>query len=276
MIRDPRVLLKAHGLWSKKHLGQNFLVDEQLPQRIAAAGGAKAQDTLFEIGAGLGTLTHALAETGNRVIALEYDQELLPILRAELFYAKNVEIRQGNVLDLDWSALAKELGPLTIYGNLPYHLSSPILGALLEHRQAWERICLLVQREFAERVAAIPGSGRRCGVLSALSSLWSYPSLLFQVPPDAFFPSPKVHSAVLILERRERPAVEVGDEQIFHQILKALFAQRRKMARKALRSFSPQAEVLLERAALDPRRRGETFNLEELGRLSVAAQRSKV
>ncbi len=266
---DPREILKKHGLWTKKRLGQNFLIDAYVPGRIVQAGAAGENDTVFEIGAGVGTLTQALAGVAKRVVALEYDRELVPVLRAEFALDERVEIREGNVLDMNWNELAKELGPLMIYGNLPYYLSSDIVLGLLEAPYAWTRACFLLQREFAERVAAAPGT-RNCGVLSAWAALWTWPSIAFNVGPDSFYPAPKVESAVLTLERRPAPAVDIGDPKAFRQILKALFGQRRKMARKALKPLNFAKGDPWEITGLDGTRRGEDFSLEELAMLSRA------
>lgn len=256
-------------MWARKHFGQNFLVAPGIPEKIAAAGGAGPDDTVFEIGAGVGTLTHALAARAGRVIALEYDRDLVPVLRAEMAEHPHVEVREGNVLDLDWDALATELGgPPLVYGNLPYHLSTPILLALVES-PAWRRACFLLQREFAERVAAPPGD-RDTGPLSAQAALVAHVSLAFRVGPGCFHPPPKVESAVLVLERRPAPAAEVGDLATFRGVVRALFAQRRKMARQALKAVVPEAEPFLLGLGLDPRRRGETFSLDELATISRA------
>ena len=271
-FHDPRGVLKAHGLWAKKHFGQNFLVSPSAPERIAAAGGAGPGDTVFEIGPGCGTLTRALAARAGRVVALEHDRELVPVARAEVAEWPGAEIREGNVLDLDWRALAGELGaPPLLYGNLPYHLSTPILLALLEAPEAWIRACFLLQREFAERVAAPPGS-RECGTLSAYAALLTRPRLAFRLPPGAFHPPPKVESAVLVLERLPAPAADVGDFEVFRRMVRALFGQRRKTARNALRSVTPDSESALSCAGLAPERRGETFTLPELAALSRALQ----
>jgi 16S rRNA (adenine1518-N6/adenine1519-N6)-dimethyltransferase len=265
---DPRTVLKAHGLWAKKHFGQNFLVAREAPARIAAAGGCGPDDFVFEIGAGCGTLTRALAERGAQVVALEHDRELVPVARAELATLGRVEVREGNVLDVDWPALAAEAGrPICVYGNLPYHLSTPILLALLEHPEAWTRACFLLQREFAERVAAPPGT-RECGTLSAYTAVWTRPRIAFRIGPGSFHPPPRVESAVLVLERLASPAAELGDEGRFRAMVRALFQQRRKTARNALRAQFPDADAALEAAGLAPDRRGETFTLEELARLS--------
>ncbi len=267
---DPRDVLKAHGLWARKRFGQNFLVDPGAPGLIATAGGATRADVVFEIGAGVGTLTRALADIAGRVVALEHDADLVPVARAELADLPDVEVREGNVLDIDWVALAAELGgPVVVYGNVPYNLSTQIMVGLLEAPHAWRRVCLLLQREFATRVAAPPGS-RRCGALSAQVALRTHATIALEVSPTSFFPVPKVDSSVLVLEPRAKLAVDVGDESTFRKVVRALFAQRRKMARKALKPLCADSEALLEEAGLEPTRRGETFQLEELAALSRA------
>ena len=267
-LPNPYQVLRAHGLRAKKSLGQNFLIDPNIPPQIARSGGLRHGDVVFEIGAGCGTLTHCLGDLSTRVIALEYDEALASIAQAELAYAEHVDIRRGDVRDLDWSAVATEVGqPLVIYGNLPYYLSSEILLSLLANPESWTRACFLVQLEFAQRVCAKPGE-RKAGSISALTHLLTYPSLLFEVPPTAFSPPPKVTSAVMVLERRDEWAEDVGDLKTFRRIVRSLFAQRRKMARSSLRGVHPQAEELLTRLGLSPTMRGERFNLAELALIS--------
>lgn len=269
-MTDPRDILRAHGLWTKKHFGQNFLVAPGVPDRIAAAGGAGPRDTVFEIGAGVGTLTVALAARAGRVVALERDPALIPVLNAEFAGVDRVEIREGNVLDVDWAAEAEAAGgPLLIYGNLPYHLSSQIVLGLLAAPQAWRRACFLLQREFAARLAAPPGD-RGTSALSAAAALWSISTLVFEVGPECFHPAPKVDSAVLVMERLAEPAVDVGDPAAYRRVVRALFAQRRKMARRALRGVVDDPSALLESVGIDPRLRGEQLTLDQLAALSRA------
>ncbi len=269
---DPRGVLKAHGLWAKKHFGQNFLVSPEAPHKIAAAGGCGPSDFVFEIGAGCGTLTRALAARGPRLVALEHDRELVPVARAELAEFPRVEVREGNVLDVSWPALAAEAGqPLRVYGNLPYHLSTPILLGLLEHPETWTHACFLLQREFAERVAAPPGT-RECGTLSAYTAVWTKARIALRVGAGSFHPPPKVESAVLVLERLASPAADIGDEARFRAMVRALFQQRRKTARNALKALHPNADEAFTRAGLAPDRRGESLTLDELARLSRALQ----
>ncbi len=270
---DPRSVLKAHDLWAKKRFGQNFLVDRGAPERIVRAGGVAPGDTVFEIGPGVGTLTRALAGVAGRVVALEYDRELVPVARAELDSAPHVEIREGDVRDVDWDALAAELGgPLVVYGNIPYHLSTDIVLGLIEHPAAWRRACFLLQLEFAERIATPPGE-RGCGAPSALVALWTKARIAFRVGRGSFHPAPNVDSAVLALERRAEPAADVGDARSFRAVVAALFGQRRKTARNALRALTP--DDLLGEAGLDPQRRGETFTLDEIAAVSRAWHRRR-
>ena len=174
----------------------------------------------------------------------------------------------GNVLDVDWNQIASEVGkPIVIYGNLPYHLSSKIILSVLSQPKAWTRACFMVQKEFAQRLIAPVGT-RASSALSAQAALRSVMSHAFDVPPHAFHPAPKVDSSVFVMECLEEPRVEVGSQKAFRNIVRALFAQRRKMARKALKSVTSDAQSLLEQAGLDGTRRGETFTLEEIASLS--------
>jgi 16S rRNA (adenine1518-N6/adenine1519-N6)-dimethyltransferase len=266
-MTDPRSLLQAHGLHARKWLGQHFLVDPAMPELIAVVGGAGKDDAVFEIGAGTGVLTRALAPRVGRLIALEHDRDLVPVLHTQLLGFPHVSVREGDIREVDWAGVASELGqdPI-IYGNIPYNLSSAIIIGLLESTH-WRRACFLLQKEFAERITAPPGT-RLCGTLSAGTALLTYATLEFLVPASAFLPPPKVESAVVVLERRPAPAEDVGDVATFRQVVRALFAQRRKMARGSLKPIFADTERLLATAGIEGTRRGETFSLRELATLS--------
>tara|TARA_B100001093_G_C26823287_1_gene1012868 strand:- start:990 stop:1811 length:822 start_codon:yes stop_codon:yes gene_type:complete len=267
-FHDPRAVLRAHGLWTKKKFGQNFLISAEVPQRIVQAGGLLENDVVFEIGAGCGTLTRALAPHTGRLIALEYDRDLVPVARAELGWADHVEIREGNVLDVNWSSIKDEFGQAPIiYGNLPYHLSSKIILGLIENPGQWRRACFMLQTEFAQRLTATVGT-RASSSLTAQCALWSVASHAFDVPARAFHPAPKVDSSVIVMESLAEPAVDVGDPKVFKSVVRALFGQRRKMVRKALKSICADVNSLLSETDLDGQRRGETFTLDEIARLS--------
>jgi 16S rRNA (adenine1518-N6/adenine1519-N6)-dimethyltransferase len=255
----PAELLRRHGLRAKKQWGQNFLGDDELLSELAALARLGPGDTVVELGAGLGHFTRALAATGARVVAVERDRELAPILREQL---PDAEVVEADAKSFDLRAVAARAGRrIVVCGNLPYHLSSPILFHLLDQREALQRAVLLLQREVAERIAAPPG-GRDYGLLSVLVQHVADASLGLAVPRHAFTPPPEVESVALVLEFLERPRAEVRDEARFRALVKAAFAQRRKTLWNALKPM-PGAREALERAGIDPQRRGETLTVEE-------------
>ncbi|TMA28816.1 MAG: ribosomal RNA small subunit methyltransferase A [Deltaproteobacteria bacterium] len=258
----PAELLRRHGLRAKKEWGQNFLGDDHLLGQLAALARVGPGDTVVELGAGLGHLTRALAATGARVIAVERDRELVPILREQL---AGVEIVEADAKSFDLEAVGR---PLVVCGNLPYHLSSPILFHLLDQRAALRRAVLLLQREVAERIAAPPG-GRDYGLLSVLAQRVAEVNIALAVPRHAFTPPPEVESAALSLEFLDPPRARVDDEQRFRALVKAAFSHRRKTLWNSLRNF-PEARTALERADIDPQRRAETLSVEEFAALERA------
>jgi 16S rRNA (adenine1518-N6/adenine1519-N6)-dimethyltransferase len=259
---NPGELLRRHGLRPKKEWGQNFLGDARVLEALAALARLQPGDVVVELGAGLGHLTRALAQTGARVIAVERDRELAPILREEL---PGVEVVEADAKSFDFTAIGQRV---VVCGNLPYHLSSPILFHLLDQREAVRRAVLLLQREVAERIAAGPG-GREYGLLSVLVQHVAEVSIGLHVPRHAFTPPPDVESAALVMEFLERPRAEVKDEQRFRALVKSAFSQRRKTLRNSLKNF-PGARSALEKADIDPQRRAETLGVEEFAALERA------
>ncbi len=256
---NPGELLRRHGLRPKKEWGQNFLGDEQILGALAALARLRPGETVVELGAGRGHFTRALAATGAKVIAVERDRELAPILRAQL---PDVEVVEADAKSFDLRSAAARAGRrIVVCGNLPYHLSSPILFHLLDQRAALRRAVLLLQREVAERIAAPPG-GRDYGLLSVLVQHVADASLELSVPRHAFTPPPEVESAALVLEFLEKPKAEVRDEARFRALVKAAFSQRRKTLWNALKGMRGAREAL-ERSGIDPRRRGETLTVAE-------------
>lgn len=275
----PGVLLKTHGLHASKRRGQNFLTQPATAAAIARSAGIGPEDVVLEIGAGLGALTLACAALARRVIALEVDrgvhQALTPILVQE--GAANVDLRLQDALDLDWPALAQEVGqPLVVVGNLPYAISSPLLFTLLENISRWRSATLMVQREVAVRLLAGPG-GKDYGRLTVLLATWCRITPGPVVGPDQFFPRPQIDSQVVHLTPLEPPPAALegpGQVQWYSQVVKAAFSQRRKTLANSLAGglgLERQAVAqALEAAGLEGSRRAETLAPGEFGRVAQA------
>ncbi len=269
---DPREVLRKHGLWAKKSWGQNFLVDRRALEEIVRASGATAEDVVIEIGAGLGTVTAALAERAGRVIAIERDRDMVAVLREELGGDPRVEIAEANALTFDYAAVTAGAGkkPIVV-GNLPYQIASPLLFRLLDARASLARAVVMVQKEMADRIVAAPGS-KTYGALSVMVQMAGAPRIAWKLAPGAFHPPPKVASAVLAIDLCAGTRVPVADEPRFSAVVHAAFGQRRKTLRNALRSIAaPEAiEQAFATLGLDGDRRGETLSVEEFARLADA------
>ena len=276
---SPRALLEKYGLRAKKSWGQNFLGDDGILSDIARLAAPRAGDPVVELGAGLGHLTARLVARGARVVAVERDREMAEVLRGEL--GAKVTLVEADAARLDYAALARSIGTspatsdpprIAVVGNLPYHLTSPILFSVLDQVEAVSRAVFLVQREVAERLAAAPGT-HDWGILSVLLQREADVSIERIVPPGAFLPPPKVESAVLCALFRP-PADAVADPVRFRRLVKAGFAQRRKTlgnALKASRLVPPDAlAAALAAAGIDPGRRGETLTVAEWAALDRA------
>ncbi len=266
---SPRALLEKYGLRAKKSWGQNFLGDEEILGSIARLAVDEPGARVVELGAGLGHLTAALLARGADVVAVERDRDMAAVLRGEL--GDRVQLLEADAARLDYRRLAGGT-PLTVVGNLPYHLTSPILFSLLDQADRVVRAVLLVQREVAERLAAAPGT-KAWGLLSVLLQQRAQVSVERRVPPGAFLPPPKVESAVLRLAFGPARA-PVADAARFRRLVKAGFAQRRKVLANSLTAgrVAPP-EVLasaMGRAGIDARRRGETLTVAEWAALDRA------
>jgi 16S rRNA (adenine1518-N6/adenine1519-N6)-dimethyltransferase len=262
----PAELLRKHHLRPKKEWGQNFLGDPHLLEGLAALARLGPGDVVVELGAGLGHLTRALQATGAQVIAVERDRELAPILREEL---PGVEIVEADAKSFDLKAIAARAGRrIVVCGNLPYHLSSPILFHLLDQREAVRRAVLLLQREVAERIAAPPG-GRDYGLLSVLVQEVAGAEIGMEVPRHSFTPPPDVESSALVLEFLDEPRFPLHDEKRFRALVKAAFGLRRKTLWNALKHFEG-GRAALQKAGIDPQRRAETLSVEEFAALERA------
>ncbi|HTG01532.1 MAG TPA: 16S rRNA (adenine(1518)-N(6)/adenine(1519)-N(6))-dimethyltransferase RsmA [Nitrospirota bacterium] len=252
---------------AKKSLGQNFLKDPHYLTKIADAAHIERLDQVLEIGPGLGHLTRILSERAEKVLALELDERLIPILQKDFADKPNVTIVQADALEYHYDTLP---GKWKVVANLPYYISTPIIQMLLEHRSKFSVFTLMLQKEVAERIAAEPG-GKEYGYLSVLVQLYTRPRIEFTVPPGAFTPQPEVHSSVITLVMRDKPAVSLKDEQYFFQVVKAAFSQRRKTLRNGLKQLSLPKERLdnvLSQTGVDLGRRAETLSVAEFGKLA--------
>ena len=266
---DVPHLLRRFGLSPKKSLGQNFLVDETALAKVAAAAELTPDDAVLEIGPGLGSLTRHLASAARRVVAVELDGDLLPALRHVLQPYSNVEIIHGDILQLHPSSFI--LPPYKVVANIPYYITSAVVRHLLEAEARPTLIVLTIQREVAERICAGPGD---LSLLAVSVQFYSRPRLAARLLAGAFYPRPQVDSAVVKLEVLPQPAVAVADADSFFAVVKAGFSQKRKQLRNSLsgglRLDPAQADDLLNRAGIDPKRRAETLTLDEWGALTQA------
>lgn len=264
-------ILKAFGLHMSKKLGQNFLIDAGIVQGIVDAAQIHLGDHVLEIGPGIGTLTQGLAEAGADVTAVELDKKLPAVLAETLKAYDRVRIVPGDILKVDIPALMGQ-EPFKVVANLPYYITTPILMTLLERRLPITMMVTMVQKEVAERMTARPGS-RSYGALSVAVQYYTEPEIVLNVPPRSFIPAPEVDSVVIACRVRSVPAVKVSEEKLFFRVVRAAFGQRRKTLANALRGGGfpkEQVRAAMERAQMDPQRRGETLSLEEFGRLADA------
>ncbi len=267
----PGALLAKYGLRAKRSWGQNFLGDESILDEIARLAVALPGERVVELGAGLGHLTARLLARGADVIAVERDRDMAAVLRAEL--GPRIRLVEADAARLDYRQLAG--GARTaVVGNLPYHLTSPILFQILDQVDAVTRAVFLVQREVGERLAASPGT-RQWGLLSVLLQQHAEVTVERRVPPGAFVPAPQVESVVIRVAFGP-PRAEVADAARFRRLVKAGFAQRRKVLANALARVAPadRLSTALAAAGIDPRRRGETLTVAEWAELDRALERA--
>ncbi|MGH7398046.1 MAG: 16S rRNA (adenine(1518)-N(6)/adenine(1519)-N(6))-dimethyltransferase RsmA [Candidatus Rokuibacteriota bacterium] len=259
-------------------LGQHFLRDRAVVDRVVELVAPTVRDLVVEIGPGRGALTEVLAARGGRLLTLEIDAALVATLQGRFAAASHVEVRQADARQFDYRALRglapDPAGRVLVVGNLPYSVGKPILAALVEAAPAIDEMALMLQTEVAERVAAGPG-GKTYGALSVLTQVNCAVRLAFSVPPGAFSPPPQVDSAVLHLLPHREPPVPVADPARFAAVVRAAFSQRRKSLANALAAGlglgTDRARQVVEAAGIDPGRRAETLSLAEFARLTVAA-----
>ncbi len=269
-MMDVRRLLEQWDLRPSKGLGQNFLVNPAVLEKIVAAAELTPDNAVLEIGAGLGTMTELLARDAGHVVAVELDQRLIPVLQDVLSGLDNVTLVQGDILALDPVALVGGLDlQYQVVANLPYYITSAVLRHLLEASLKPQRIVITVQREVAERIVAKPG---KMSLLAVSVQFYGRPQLLFRIKPGSFYPSPEVESAVVRVDVHEKPIAPVEETDAFFRVVRAGFSQRRKQLRNTLsaglRRAPTEVATKLEKVGVDPRRRAETLGLQEWVRVA--------
>ena len=273
---DARVILGRYGLQAKKAFGQNFLVSERAFRAIVDATVRTDEDWIVEIGAGLGTLTARLAErvTAGKVIALEHDADMVKVLRTELAGVDNVDIEQVDALRYDFKMAAKWRGePISVCGNLPYHIASQLLFKIIDARAAITHAVVMIQKEMADRIMAPPG-GKTYGAIGVMIRTYADVKSVAKVGAGSFVPPPKIDSTVIKLVplAEAKPRVPIADAKHYSIVVHAAFGQRRKTLRNALRAMFEDGAVdaALTSTSIDGQRRGETLDIAEFGALAAA------
>lgn len=266
-------VLSRHGFTFSKALGQNFIINPGVCPRIAEEGGAGEGVGVLEVGAGIGVLTAELAKRAEKVVCVELDTRLLPVLDETLGEFDNVKIINGDILKVDLHRILEdEFGnmPVVVCANLPYYITSPVIMRLLESRLRIDSVTVMVQKEAAVRLCADVGS-RDSGAVTVAVNYYAEAQKLFDVSRGSFMPSPNVDSAVIRLDILKNPPIEVSDEKFFFSMVKAVFSQRRKTASNGISAgmgiSKPTVIEAIEAADLSPTVRAEALTMEQLGRL---------
>lgn len=272
LLQQARFALGELGIRPHKRLGQHFLIDADVIQRMVTAAAIRPEDSVLEIGPGLGALSEPLVKQSGQLILVETDAALADRLTARFTHDGHVQMIVADFLRLDLKDTFRAQS-LKVVASLPYNVATPILFRLLEHRTQFPQATVMLQREVAERITASPGT-KAYGVLSVLIQLYATTKAVCSVGPRSFFPAPQVHSRVIQLIFHKEPRVAVADEGLFRQIVKAAFNQRRKTLRNALRGVGgADLEAVGQRADIDLQRRGETLSLEAFARLANSWRR---
>ena len=271
-------ILAKHGFTFKKSLGQNFLTEPNILRKIVATAAIDDQTNVIEVGPGIGALTEQLAKHARQVLAFEIDDRLIPVLQDTLAPYSNIQVIHQDVLQADLSTMIREAftdeRPIKVVANLPYYITTPIMMHFLESQAPIQEMVVMMQKEVADRISAVPGT-KAYGSLSIAFQYYMEAELAFIVPKTVFVPQPNVDSAILKLTRRATPAVEVTDEKEFFKLTKAAFQLRRKTLWNNLQNSYGKDEktkewlkASLAASEIDPTRRGETLSLAEFSRLS--------
>ena len=265
-------LVKKYNFKFSKSLGQNFLIDDSVPRDIVSGAEVCKDDLVIEIGPGVGTLTAQLLNTAKRVVAIELDNDLIPILSQELGDNQNFTLIHNDALKVDFNEIIGDEQSVKLVANLPYYVTTPIIVKLLKEKYNFKSLTIMIQKEVAERMAAEQGN-KDYGALSLLVQYYCNTEIVRKVPPACFIPRPKVDSIVIRLEKLDNPRVEVQNEKLFFDIIRNAFNMRRKTLWNGVKNIGLPKEKLEEafsEANVDPKRRGETLSIEEFAALADA------
>lgn len=269
-------IISKYNFNFRKDYGQNFLIDSNILSKIVDCAGVTGEDTVLEIGPGIGSMTACLCRAASHVIAVEIDEALIPILNETLSEYNNVTVLNRDILKTDIKALSEEYAggkPLKVVANLPYYITTPIIVGLLEGDAPIDSITVMVQKEVADRMQVGPGT-KEYGALSLAVQYYSNPKIMVNVPPECFMPRPKVGSAVIRLDLYDTPPIKTRDKDLMFKIIRAAFNQRRKTLTNALANSQnlnltkEEAIEAVSRAGLAPNIRGEALRLEEFALLT--------
>ena len=276
-------VLQKYNFNFQKKFGQNFLIDTRVLEEIIDAAQITKDDFVLEIGPGIGTMTQYLCEAAREVVAVEIDTNLIPILKDTLSAYDNVEVLNQDILKVDIASLAKERNndrPIKVVANLPYYITTPIIMGLFESHVPIDSITIMVQKEVADRMQEGPGS-KEYGALSLAVQYYAKPEIVVNVPPSCFMPQPKVGSAVIRLTRHEQSPVQVDNEKLMFQVIRASFNQRRKTLANGLNNFGSfglgkeEIQACIEELGVPVNIRGEALSLEQFAELSNIINRHR-
>lgn len=266
---ETQMLLNQYNLRANKRLGQNFLINQEIVDQIIEKSQITKEDTVLEIGPGLGTLTKALAKAAKNVIAVELDENMVNILNGRPI-GENIEIVHGDILNVNLREILKEYDSIKVVANLPYYITTPIIMKLLEERYDIKSITIMVQKEVGKRLCAKPGS-KDYGAITISVDYYSKADIVIDVPKDNFLPAPEVDSCVVKLDIREEPPVDLVDEKVFFELIKNGFCQRRKTILNSLTSGNRTKEEMkkiLDKLLIDERLRAENLSIYDFANIS--------
>jgi 16S rRNA (adenine1518-N6/adenine1519-N6)-dimethyltransferase len=267
---STKEIVNKYNFKFTKSLGQNFLIDSQVLTDIVEGAEINNNDFIIEIGPGVGTLTKELLKAAKKVMAIELDSDLVPILKEELKDYENFQLINKDALKVDFNEIIGEEQSVKLVANLPYYVTTPIIAKLLNGHYKFKSLTIMIQKEVGERIASKPNT-KEYGALSLLVQYYCDIKIIRKVSPSSFMPKPRVESIVIRLDRLDEPKVKVKNQELFFKIVRASFNMRRKTLWNALKSLGINKDLLekaLGEAEIDPKRRGETLSIDEFGRLS--------